>query len=134
MEHPRRYAVALLATALVLAVGTPLYSAYAAPYLSGYLLHSAVLSLQAVPFIVCAAIWLPWRARAASIAALTIAGLAFAAALVLYLPVIWRPERQGGDMVGLWYVLISMAMTGGVLIASAIAALALWLRGRWGAP
>ena len=132
MTHPRHHAAALLLAGLVLAVGTPIYVARAAPHLAGYLMHPALLLLQAMPYVVCAVIWLPWGARSAAISALTLAGLLFLASLIVYLPMLLAPGKQGGDMIGLAYVLVAGSMTAGVLIGSAVAGLVLWLRARVG--
>jgi hypothetical protein len=48
--------------------------------------------------------------------------------VALYLPALRAPAGQGGDMIGLFYVLASVAMTGGVLVGSAVAGLVVWLR------
>ena len=130
MTHPRRHAAAFLIAGFVLAVGTPVYVSRAAPHLAGYLMHPTLFLLQATPYVVCAVIWLPWRTRSAAISALALAGLLFLASLMVYLPILLAPRKQGGDMIGLAYVLIAGAMTGGVLVGSAVAGMVLWLRAR----
>jgi len=130
MARSKRYAAGFLLAGLLLAIGTPVYVALAAPDLSGYLMQPVILLGQAVPYVVCAALWLPWRSRAAATPSLILAALLFAATLVLYLPILWAPGRRGGDMIGLAYILISLVTTAGVLISSATAGLVLWLRHR----
>ena len=128
MTRSKRHAVGLLSAGLLLAVGTPLYLVRAAPHLSVYLLHPIILLGQAVPYVVCASLWLPWRAPSAAATAQILSGVLLAGALVLYLPMLWAPGAQGGDMIGLGFILIAIVTTLGVLIGSTIAALVLWLR------
>lgn len=129
LRHPRRWAVALLGAGGVLALGTPIYLTYAAPYRAS-LVHPVILVGQVVPYLVCAGIWLPWRAAAAATTAAILAALLFIAALLLYSPMLWSPEAQGGDMLGLAFILISMVTTAVVLAGSAVATLVLWQRRR----
>jgi|KBSMisStaDraftv2_1062788.scaffolds.fasta_scaffold410796_2 hypothetical protein len=126
----RRSAAGLLFAGLLLAVGTPAYVAHAAPHLAVYLINPAILLVQAAPYVVCAVIWLPWRTPVARTPSLILAALLFVAALVVYLPILWTPAKNGGDMIGLAYILISVVTTAGVLLGSATAGLMLWLRGR----
>jgi len=130
MIRSKRYAAGLLLAGLVLAVGTPIYLGLAAPHLSVYLLNPFILLSQPVPYLACAGLWLPWRVPAAAKIALILAGLLLLAALVLYVPMLWAPGAQGGDMVGFAFILISTVTTLALLVGSAIAALALWLRVR----
>jgi hypothetical protein len=132
MTLRRSHTVGLLAAGLLLAVGTPIYLARVAPYLSGYLLNTAVLFGQAVPYLVCAALWLPHRSQAATKAGAAIAALLLLAALITYVPKLLAAEKTGGDMIGLAYILISAFTTAGVLIASAVAALLLRRQGSAG--
>lgn len=130
MTRSKRYVVGLLLAGFLLALVTPLYLVRRAPQLSGYLLHPLILTGQTVPYLVCAALWLPWKARDAETAALILAAILLFAALVLYLPMLLAPRTPGGDMVGLAFILISTVTTGAVLLGSAIAGLVLWLRVR----
>jgi hypothetical protein len=130
MKHPRRLAAALLLAGAVLAVGTPGYLAHAAPNLAGYLLHPALFLGQLVPYLLGAALWLPWRAPAPATAAAILAGLVLLATVILYGPMLWSPATHGGDMIGLAFVAIAAGMTAGVLVASAVAAIVLWMRRR----
>jgi hypothetical protein len=112
----------------MLALGTPLYIGLAAPHLSVYLLNPFIVLCQPVPYLVCAGLWLPWRALAAARIALVLAGLLLVVALVLYVPMLWAPGAKGGDMIGFAFILISVWTTLGLLVGSALAALGLWLR------
>jgi protein-S-isoprenylcysteine O-methyltransferase Ste14 len=116
----RRYALACLLGGLALALATPAYVAYAAPHLAGYLLHPALFLLQAVPYVVCGALWLPWRRPEARTPALVLSLLLLVAAVIVYLPIIRVPGAGGGDMVAFAYVEISVVMTVGVLLASGV--------------
>jgi len=127
VRPPKRYAMGLLLAGFVLALGTPTYLAYAAPHLSVYLLHPVILLGQTVPYLVCAGLWLPWRAPAAARTALILAAILLLAALILYVPMLWAPGAQGGDMIGLAFILISIVTTIAVFLGSAIAGLVLWL-------
>jgi hypothetical protein len=93
-------------------------------------MNPVILLGQPVPYLVCAGIWLPRRSPAAEAPSLILAALLFAAALVLYVPVLWAPGKRGGDMIGLGYILISLVTTAVVLFISATAGLVLWLRHR----
>lgn len=127
---PKRHAIWLLAAGVVLALGTPLYLAYAAPHLSVYLLNPVILVGQTVPYVLCAGLWLPWRARSAATAALVLAALLLLGAVVLYLPMLWAPGTRGGDMIGFGFIAISIVTTGALLFGSAVAAVVLWRRHR----
>lgn len=129
MTRSKRSAIGLLLAGFILALGTPLDLVRRAPYLSGYLVHPLILAGQTVPYVVCAALWLPWKTRDAETAALILASILLLAALVLYLPMLMA-RAPGGDMVGLAFILISTVTTGAVLLGSAIAGLVLWLRVR----
>jgi hypothetical protein len=125
MRHPKRTATGLLLAGLGLAVGTPLFLAFSAPDLAGYLLHPAILLGQTVPYVVCACVWLPRRAPAAAKSAVVLATLLLLAALVLYPPMLATPGARGGDMIGMAFIAISAVTTGAVLVGSAVALLVL---------
>lgn len=128
MRRPKRLAFGLLLAGLVLAVGTPVYIALAVVDLSVYLLHPTILVGQAVPYVLCAGLWLPWRTPAADTTALILAALLFLGAVVLYLPMLWSPGAHRGDMIGFAFILISLVTTVALLVGSAIAGLRLWFR------
>jgi hypothetical protein len=130
MTRPKRYAVGFLLCGVVLAVGTPVYVAYAEPGLKGYLLHPTILVVQLAPYLLCAVLWLPWRAPRAASTALTLSALLFLLAVLVYLPMLWAPGARGGDMIGLAFAAISAATTVGVVFGSAVALLVPWLRAR----
>lgn len=130
MSHPRRSAIGLLLVGLVLALGTPITIALAAPHLAGYLLHPTILVGQAVPYVLCGVLWLPWRAPTAAMSAFLFAALMLLAAVVLYLPMLWAPGANGGDMIGLAFLMISAVTTAVLLLGSALTGLVLLLRRR----
>lgn len=111
-------------------MGTPVYLAYAAPHLAGYLLHSSLLLIQLVPYILCAIFWLPWSAPEAGRAGVIFAALLLLAAMVLYMPMLWDPSAQGGDMIGLAFVAISLGSSAVLLLSSAVVFLVLRWRAR----
>lgn len=134
MTSRKRWAVFLLLAGLVVSVGAPVYVSYRVPYLAGYLMHPLVLASQALPFLLCAALWLPWRTRAAEAPALVISAFALLASGAFHLPNLVLPGRLGGDMVGLAFVAVSGGLTLAVLAASALAGLLLWARSRRSLP
>lgn len=128
MNRVKLNAAGLLLAGLALAVSTPLYLGLAAPHLSVYLVNPVILLGQAVPYLLCAGLWLPWRGSAAARTALMLAGLLLIAALAVYLPMLLSPGGRGGDMVGFAFILISIVTTVAVILGSGIAGLVLWLR------
>jgi hypothetical protein len=121
----RRLTGALLVGGLALAVATPAYVAFAAPSLAGYLLHPPLLLLQAVPHVLCGALWLPRRAPAPARAGFVVSTLLLVATLIAYVPMIVTAGRHGGDMIALAYVAVSGALTVGVLASTAVALIVL---------
>jgi hypothetical protein len=119
----------MLTGALALAVLTPAYIANALPDSAVYHRSVYVFALQALPYIVCAAIWLPLRHPSAPIIAWGLSVLLFVVACVLYVPSLVRP-RSGGDMVGLWYAIVCAATTSAVLVISVIALVTVEIRRR----
>jgi hypothetical protein len=128
VSRARRCAASLLTGALLLAVGTPAYVAYAESSMAGYLLHPSIFLLQALPYGVGAALWVPAWSWGSDMASVVLAALLLAVALVLYAPVLWAPGRWGGDMIGLAVIAISATTTGVVLIVSGLTAVGFWLR------
>jgi hypothetical protein len=126
----RRWTAGLLTGALFLAVATPCYLAYSRPSLAVYLLHPAVFAVQALPYVVAAALWVPpWRWRSDK-ASLVLAAALVAMSVLLYAFVLAEPGRWGGDMVALGFVAMSGAMTGVVCVLTGSMAFASWLNRR----
>lgn len=119
----------MLTGALALAVLTPAYIAHALPDSAVYHRSVFVFALQVVPYVVCAAIWLPSRDPSAPIIAWGLSVLLFVVACVLYVPNLVRP-RSSGDMVGLWYMMVCAVTTLAVVVISAIALVAVAIRRR----
>jgi hypothetical protein len=128
VPRTKRYAGGLLLGGLILAVATPAYVAYAVPYLAGALNHPAVLTAQAAPYVVCAALWLPCRDARSGVGALVFASLLLAAAVTIYTPKLWAPGATAGDMASLDYFAVSMVLTAAVLLGSAVVFVILRLR------
>lgn len=97
MPRSKRYALGFLLGGLTLAVATPAYVAHAAPHLAGYLLHPGLFVLQIVPYLLCGALWLPWRAPRAATTALVLSLLLLLAVAIIYVPMIWARGTRGGD-------------------------------------
>jgi len=114
-------AVVFLLCGLTLAVGTPAYIVHAAPHLGAYLRHPIIYACQAVPYALCAALWLPWRAPVAAKIAVGLSLVMLAAACVLYVPMLLRPAARGGDMIALAFVGIAAVTTIAVLGLSGVA-------------
>lgn len=130
MEHLRLLAAGLLLLGLGLAVGTPGYIARAAPRLSGYLIHPEIFLWQAAPYLLCAALWLPWRAPAAQRTAVVLSGLLLLTACLVYVPMLLDAGSSGGDMAGLSFVLVSVVTTIVLLVVSGLVVIVLWQRNR----
>lgn len=128
MPRTKRYAGGLLLGGLILAVATPAYVAHAAPYLAGALNHPVVLAAQAVPYVVCGALWLPCRDARSGAIALVFTALLLIAAITIYAPKLSAPGARVSDMASLDYFGVSMALTVGVLLGSAAVFVILRLR------
>ena len=132
MSPSKRNAAVLLVAALALAVLTPLYISYLVPGSAVYHRNLMVFGLQATPYLVCAAIWLPLRSDGAARAAYWLSLALFVVACLLYLPS-WVRPRSGGDMVGLGYILICLVTTGAIVVISVFVVVVSWWSRR-GAP
>jgi hypothetical protein len=113
MSPPKRDAALLLVGGMALAESTPLCISYAVPGSAVYHRNVMVFGLQAIPYLVCAAIWLPWRSPDAGSAAYWLSLALLVVACVLYVPS-WVKPRAAGDMVGLGYILICLVTTGAI--------------------
>jgi len=128
MNTRKRYAAAFLLAGLTLALATPLLLGRAESHLGPYLLQWELFLCQTVPYLLCAALWLPWRGPLAAQAAPVVAGLLLLAAAIVYLPMLLAPRLLGGDMVGLLFLLISVVTTAGVIVVSVLAVIITRLR------
>lgn len=126
----RRRTLALLLAALVLAVGTPGFLALARDDLRGYLLHPAIFVMQATPYLLAGAFWLPFRTKPATTVAQWIAGALLLAALLLYLPMVTGLLPTGGDMVGLTFVAITVVTISAIAVVTVVAWGLLYVRRR----
>lgn len=88
-----------------------------------------VLLLQAVPYVVCAALWVPATSAGGMKVFLRLSIVLFLAACALNVPWLVHPG-PAGDMVGLGYILICIVMTTAVVAISIVAYGALWWLGR----
>ena len=128
--HPmKRYAAGLLVGAMVLALLTPWYIPIAVPGTRVYHRNGFVLVTQTLPYLLCAALWLPWKHPSTPKVAFRLSLLLFVAACLLYVPIFIDPRMVGGDMVGLGYILVCLVTTGAVLAISLITFGVLFVRG-----
>lgn len=129
MSGPKRATVALLAAGLVLAVGTPAFLGYTAQHLeAGQLRRHELWAWQTLPYLACAALWLPWRSASVEHAGRVVAAILLAVSVALYVPMLLHPAWLAGDMVGLAFFAVTLAFMGGVIAVSAIAWVVLRLR------
>jgi len=119
--HPlKRRAALMVLVAGVFAVLTPLYVSYAAPSESVYHRNATVLLMQALPYAVCALLWLPARSESAPRIFYRFA-LGMVAVAALTNGAWWINPGPRGDMVGLGYILVCLVLTGLVVVASIVA-------------
>ncbi|MEZ4588726.1 MAG: hypothetical protein R2909_20305 [Gemmatimonadales bacterium] len=126
----RRRTTLLLALGLALALGTPAYLALSRAELSGYLLHPAIFALQAAPFALAGAIWLPRRDPAALAMGQWVAVALMVASAALYLPVVADVLPTGGDMIAMAFVGLAALTTLVAVVASLVAQAVLVVRRR----
>lgn len=108
----------MILAAFVLAEVTPLYVVNAAPQMRTYLMHPMIFISQAIPFAVCALLWLPWKSASTAQGARILAVILFAITVAFVAPSWWSPGKHSGDMVGLGYIMGSIALTSVVLTGS----------------
>jgi len=119
---------------LLLAAGTPAILALTNRGVSFYLLQPEVFAAQAFPYLLAAALWLPWRAPRAVRASQILARLLFVATVLLYLPMLLGLARPSGDMVAIGFMLIGLAIASSILFVTLVAFGILWLRSRGSMP
>jgi hypothetical protein len=126
VKTPHRWAAGLLGVGLLLAVFTPARVVLSEPSMSGYLLHPSIFLLQALPYVIAAVLWVPaWRWGSGTASAV-LSAILLAVAVALYVPVIWRPSRWAGDMIGLAIVLVCGVKVASVVVVTAATALLSW--------
>jgi hypothetical protein len=120
MDRSRVVVGALLGAGLVLAVATPWYVGVSNG-LETYLRHPAVFAMQAVPYLLAAALWLPVRTPRLQTIGLVVAWVMLVAAVLVYLPMLtgWFP--MGGDMVALAFLFIEVVTVVVVLVVTLVA-------------
>lgn len=123
----RRLTLGFLLSGLLIAVGAPVHVAFARG-LEVYLLHPAVLVLQAAPYLLAGALWLPFRAPDAVSIGRWTAGALSAATAALYVPMLVDSASIGGDMVALLFAGISAATTLAVFLAALVGYGVLYIR------
>ena len=131
---PRRRTAWLLLGGLLLAVGTPVYLGLVRPGMATYLLNPGILAAQSTPYLLAAALWLPWTSPRVSVVGQWLAVVLLLVAFVLYIPAITGLVPVGGDMVGLGAILVATVTSVSVGVVSLIAGGILWWRARAGQP
>ena len=116
--------------ALALAVGTPAVLGVLHSGARFYLLQTYIFLVQAFPYLVAAALWLPWRSPDAARIAHSLARVLFYAAAVFYATLLTGIFPVGGDMIGLGVILIALTTLALVVVATLLAFALLWLRRR----
>jgi hypothetical protein len=121
-------AILLLLGGAGLASGVPLVLGHTSSRLNTVTLRDPDLAIwQLIPYVLCGALWLPWRGTFARRAGRGVAGLLFVASAAIYLPMLVHPEWLSGDMVGLAFILVTVAVGAGVLIVT----LGIWVVRTW---
>ena len=131
LESPsRRSTLFWLLGATLVATGAPAVVGLIYSAARFYLLQSYVFVVQAIPYLVAAALWLPWRAPDPARIAHTLARALFYAAAVFYAAMLTGIFPIGGDMIGLGVFLVALTTLGLVMAATVLAFAALWVRRR----
>jgi hypothetical protein len=117
----------LLAGSAVLSIGTPAIVAATQPGERFYLLQPIVFGAQMVPNLAAAALWLPGRSARAIKIGFILAGMLFAASVLLYIPILTGIVPTGGDMIALGYLLFAFVTLVSILVATAIAYAVSWI-------
>jgi len=130
MRHLKLYTVIALLGGLVLAVGSASYAEYAVCSTARSLFHVphnlVLFCTQVLPYLLCAALWLPWRSPTAAKAGAIISGLLFGATVLLYILMLQGHNaaalcEMGGAAVGI----ISMAGSIALVLISLVVLLIL---------
>jgi len=130
MTTSRRRTCYFLLGGLLLSIGMPAYLGLARPGMSVYLLNPVIFAAQSLPYLLAAALWLPWRSPRASSIGQVLAAVLFLVAALLYIPMITGLWPTGGDMVALGFFLITIGTTVSLPLVTLVAFGMLWLRQR----
>jgi len=128
-ETKRRTLYFLFGSA-ALSVAAPALVAMTQPGARFYLLQPMIFAAQAIPNLVAAALWLPWRSARATRVTLLLSRLYLVASALFYVPVITGILPTGGDMIGLGYFLFAAVSVVLVVAVTAIALSVSWLHER----
>jgi hypothetical protein len=126
----RRKTVYLLLGSLLLSVGTPAYLALTRSGARFYLLQPMIFAMQAIPYVLAAGLWLPWRSACTSTIGVRLAGVLFFADVLLYVPILTGLLPTGGDMIALGFLMIAMVTTVSILVVTLAAFGVSWMRRR----
>ena len=128
MAATRTKAFSYILGGLLLAVGQPAISALTDPGQRFYMLQPLIYIWQPIPYVVAAALWLPWGSARAARVGLVLARLLFVCAALFYIPIMTGLVGSGSDMVVLGYILFSIVTTAAVLLATLIGFATSWIR------
>jgi hypothetical protein len=116
--------------ALAFAVGTPALLGLLNSGSRFYLLQPGLFLIQAIPYLVAGALWLPWRSSDAARTAGILARALFFAAAVFYATMLTGIFPVGGDMIGLGFLLIALFTIALVVAGTVVAFAWMWVRRR----
>jgi len=126
----RRNTLFWLLGALACAVGTTAAVGVVNSGARFYLLQTWIFLIQAFPYLIAAALWLPWRSPDAVRIAQTLARALFYAAAVFYATMLTGIFPIGGDMIGLGVILVALTTLALIVSATIVAFAMLWVRRR----
>jgi hypothetical protein len=126
----RRNTLFWLLGATALATGTPAVVGLMHSAARFYLLQAYIFVVQAFPYLVAAALWLPWRAPDPARIVHTLARALFYAAAVFYAAMLTGIFPIGGDMIGLGVILVALTTLALIVSATIVAFAMLWVRRR----
>jgi hypothetical protein len=118
-------AATLLIVDAAIATVIPVYVFHKSRPPRGMTLDWGIVLWQAAPYLFCAVLWLPWKSQAVSRAAVRVATTLLAVLLLVYPSMLINPEEQGGDMIGLQWLLLPICALVVAVLASAIFAVQL---------
>jgi hypothetical protein len=124
-RHLKATASALLIGGMTIAVAAPTYGRHELGYGTGR--GDWMVALwQTAPYLLCSALWLPWRSQEVKMAAVRLSLVILLGSLLVYIPILVNPRWQAGEN-GLAFAFLPLIASAGVLMLSAVFALHIWL-------
>jgi hypothetical protein len=118
-----RSAIMLIAGATV-ATGTPITFAI----LKSHMDWIPIAFMNVIPYMICGVMWLPSDSARVQKASIAISSLLLFGTLWFYAPMLLNPSQVAGDMVGVGFAFVPIALTIGLLVISALVGIALALK------